>query len=74
VTPDEHLAALKERYGERWEIWVVHNAVGPPTWCANPWSKKDDRRNVLHADRPEHLAEYIAEYRADDDGDVGTTP
>lgn len=61
MTADEELTALKARYGARWEIWVVYNVTGPPTWCANPWAKKDDRRDVLHADRPEHLGEYIAE-------------
>ncbi len=74
MTPDQHLAALKERFGARWEIWYVPRLYGGPTWCANPWAKKDDRRNVLNADSPEHLAEYIAEYRACDDGDPETTP
>ena len=60
MTVDEHLAALRAEF-PKWEIWVVYNAVGPPTWCANPWAKKDDRRNVLHADKPGHLAEYISE-------------
>ncbi len=65
MSTEEALADLKARYGDRWEIWIVHNVVGPPTWCANPRAKKDDRRNVLHAGRPEHLAEYIAEAEAE---------
>jgi hypothetical protein len=61
VTPDEQLAALQEQF-PGWEIWYVPRAVQPGlTWCANPWAKKDDRRNVLHAGTPAHLAEYIAE-------------
>ena len=70
MTLDQDLAALKERFGARWGIWYVPLALGGQTWCANPWSKQDDRRNVLHADRPEHLSEYIAEAEAEE----GTPP
>jgi hypothetical protein len=58
VTLDQALADLRRRFPQ-WEIWYVPRAFGGQTWCANPWAKKDDRRNVLHADTPEHLAEYI---------------
>jgi hypothetical protein len=30
-----------------------------------PLGEKDDRRNVLHADKPEHLAKYIAAAEAE---------
>jgi hypothetical protein len=59
---DQALADLRARYGARWQVWYVPHALdGSVTWCAHPWSKKDDRRGVLHADKPEHLAEYITE-------------
>jgi hypothetical protein len=63
---DQALAELRAKYGARWEIWYVpHSVQRGGTWCANPWSKKDDRRNVLHADKPEHLAGYIADAEAE---------
>jgi hypothetical protein len=61
---DNDLAALRERF-PTWQIWYVPHAVdGSLTWCANPRAKQDDRRNVLHADSPGHLADYIAEAQA----------
>jgi hypothetical protein len=32
--------------------------------CANPSAKKDDRRNVLHADTAEHLSDEITKYQS----------
>jgi hypothetical protein len=64
ATDQEELEILRKRF-PRWQVWLVPHALdGGATWCANPWSKKDDRRNVLHADKPEHLAEYISEAEA----------
>jgi hypothetical protein len=58
---DAQLAELRRRFPP-WEVWYVPSAVRKGgTWCANPWAKKDDRRNVLHADSADHLAEYICE-------------
>jgi hypothetical protein len=61
---DARLAELRRQF-PLWEVWFVRLALGGVTWCANPWAKKDDRRNVLHADTAEHLAEYIAEHTED---------
>jgi hypothetical protein len=65
VSTTEALAvALREEWGERWLIWYVPHAVdGSMTWCARRHG--DELRNVLHADRAEHLAEYMAEAEAD---------
>ena len=58
---DEQLAELQAKF-PLWQIWYVPHAIdGGATWCANPWAKQDDRRHVLHADTPEHLAEHIAD-------------
>lgn len=60
TTRDQALAALREQWGERWEIWVVPLALGGNTWCAR---RRDDPdlRHVLNAHEPNHLAEYITE-------------
>jgi hypothetical protein len=56
---DQRLAELRRDF-PAWEIWFVNAATLPGgTWCANPWAKKHDRRNVLNADTAEHLAAYI---------------
>jgi len=61
VSDTERLEDLRRRF-PLWEIWYVPRVTQKgAVWCANPWSKKDDRRNVLHADKPEHLAEYMTE-------------
>jgi hypothetical protein len=63
MTGEEAEVAELRRQFPLWEIWFVDAATRKGgTFCANPWAKKDDRRNVLHADTAEHLAEYIAEY------------
>jgi len=42
-----------------WRVWFVPNALdGTVTWCAQ-------REPLLHADTPEHLAEYMVEANAD---------
>jgi hypothetical protein len=61
---DKALAALREQWGTRWQLWYVPNAMdGSVTWCARRHG--DEIRNVLHAYRPEHLAEYMADAKAD---------
>lgn len=42
----------------RWQIWVIHNVVGPPTWCARLWA---DYRKVLNAHSSGELVEYLTE-------------
>jgi hypothetical protein len=57
---DKALAELREQWGERWEVWYVPHALdGSVTWCARRHG--DELRNVIHAYRPEHLADYMAE-------------
>ena len=48
---DEIVAALEHDW-PRWQIWVVHKAVGGITWCARSW---DDESNVLNADSADEL-------------------
>ena len=59
TTVDEALAALRKHWGSEWEVWVVPLALGGERWCARRYG--DPLLNVLHADIPEHLAEYITE-------------
>ena len=59
TTVAEALAALREHRGSEWEVWVVPLALGGERWCARRHG--DPLLNVLHADIPEHLAEYITE-------------
>ena len=62
---DQQLAKLRRDFPS-WEIWFVNHATQKGgTWCANPWAKQHDRRNVLHADTPGHLAEYIRDREAE---------
>ena len=61
---DKALAALREQWGERWEVWYVPHAMdGSVTWCARRHG--DQLPNVIHADTAEHLAEYMADAEAD---------
>jgi hypothetical protein len=61
---DKALAALRQHWGERWEVWYVPHAVdGSVTWCARRHG--DELRNVIHADTAEHLSEYMTESEAD---------
>jgi hypothetical protein len=51
---DLALAKLKDTF-HGWRIWYVPHATdGSATWCAQ-------RLPLLHADSPEHLAEYMLE-------------
>jgi hypothetical protein len=63
TTVDEALAALREHWCGQWEVWVVPLALGGERWCARRHG--DPLPDVLHADIPEHLAEYIAEAEAE---------
>jgi hypothetical protein len=57
---DQALAALREQWGGRREVWYVpHAKDGSVTWCARRHG--DELRNVLHAYRPEQLAEYLTD-------------
>jgi hypothetical protein len=58
TTSDELLAALRERWSARWEIWYVPLALGGLTWCAR---RHDNHRRLLHAYTPGELEEYLAE-------------
>jgi hypothetical protein len=57
VLEAERAVLLKNHPG--WRIWYVPNALdGTVTWCAQ-------HEPLLHADTPEHLAEYMVEADAD---------
>lgn len=62
MTADQELAALKTDHG-RWQIWYVPVGVGKPafTWHTREWDNAD-LTQTLHADSPDHLREYIAEW------------
>ena len=59
MTLGEALARLRSQWGQRWQIWYVPLAVGGETWCARRHG--DAARHVIHADTPDHLAEYLTE-------------
>jgi hypothetical protein len=58
TTTDEALAALRQRWGTRWEIWYVPLALGGNTWCAR---RHDNHRRLLHGHTPDELEEYLAD-------------
>jgi hypothetical protein len=61
---DKALAALREQWGEHWEVWYVPHAMdGSVTWYARRHG--DQLLNVIHADTAEHLAEYMTDAEAD---------
>jgi hypothetical protein len=49
-----------------WEIWYVPLALGGIRWCARHRGEPD-LTHVLHAYRPDHLAEYIEDAQAEMD-------
>ena len=55
---DEALAALRERWGARWEIWYVPLALSGNTWCAR---RHDNHRRLLHGHTGKELEEYLTE-------------
>ncbi len=58
---DDALAQLRHEWA-RWEVWVVYNVIGPPTWCARRYEDRDAvPARVLNADSAEHLAEALEE-------------
>jgi hypothetical protein len=59
MTMEDALAALRARWGQRWQIWYVPLAAGGATWCARRHG--DHVRNVIHADTPDHLSEYLTD-------------
>ncbi len=59
MTTDETLAALKARYGERWQLWYVPLALGGNTWCARRHGAPIG--DVLNAHAAMELEEYITE-------------
>ena len=54
---DETVAKLEADWPD-WQIWVVFRAIGGITWCARRW---DNERQVLNADSPDELAEFLHE-------------
>jgi hypothetical protein len=39
-----------------WQVWTVTRAIGGTIWCARRW---DNEKQVLNADSPDELAEYL---------------
>ena len=54
--PTNAIVARLEEDWPRWQIWVVHKAVGGTTWCARRW---DDEKHVLNAGSPDELVERL---------------
>ena len=52
----EIVAGLEAKF-PGWHVWVIHPAVGGIIWCARRW---DDEKQVLNADSPDELADYLA--------------
>ena len=64
TTSEQAIAALKARFGERWQIWYVPHALsGDMTWCARRWDA--DHGHNLHAHTPAELEEYLSEAEAE---------
>ena len=62
---EAEVAELRKQF-PLWEIWfVAWSTRKGGTFCANPWAKKEDRTGVLHADKAEHLGDYMREYEAE---------
>jgi hypothetical protein len=58
---DELVKQLEKEHPD-WQVWIVLRVVGGPVWCAGRW---DGTSQVLNADTPEHLTEYIEEAEAE---------
>jgi hypothetical protein len=56
-------AQIQAKYTD-WEIWYVPLTFGGIRWCARRRGETDLTR-VLHAWRPDHLAEYIEDAQAE---------
>ena len=56
--PTNAIVARLESDWPRWQIWIIHKAVGGITWCARRW---DDESNVLNADSADELTELLEE-------------
>jgi hypothetical protein len=52
---DEIVAELEHDW-PKWQIWVVHKAIGGIVWCARRW---DDESRVLNADSADELTEML---------------
>jgi hypothetical protein len=63
--PTNEIVAALEREWPRWQVWVVHRAVGGPVWCARRW---DDHGQVLNADSATELAEQLEQVAVGDQG------
>ena len=71
---EAEVADLRKQF-PLWEIWfVAWSTRKGGTFCANPWAKKEDRTGVLHADKAEHLADYMREHEAEHAGQLITDP
>jgi hypothetical protein len=65
---DTQLTGLRERF-PGWQIWYIRPAVSKKClWSANPWSKQEDRRGVLHADSAEDLVRIITKAQEQEGG------
>jgi hypothetical protein len=57
MPPDRALAALRDRFGERRQLWYLPHAIEPgQTWCALRRTEQDDRTLVRHANSADELA------------------
>jgi hypothetical protein len=54
----QNLGKLRAKFGQQWEIWVVHRVYGGPVWCAR---LHDNHRLVLNAADPVELEDDIEE-------------
>jgi hypothetical protein len=55
------LAALRERYGDRWQLWYVRCYSSPDVWCGAPTGSDV---STIRAGSPEELVRAINEAEA----------
>jgi hypothetical protein len=54
--PTNAVVAELERDWPRWQIWVIHKAIGGQIWCARRW---DCTGQTINADSPDELTEQL---------------
>ena len=54
---DDILAALRDRWGSEWRIWLVRCYPGPDIWCAHRWGQE---KKVINTTSPGELERLLA--------------
>jgi hypothetical protein len=54
---DDIFAALRDRWGGHWRVWLVYCYPGPDIWCAY---RRGEEKNVINATSPGELERLLA--------------